>query len=61
MKGAYIFYYPFLGADNVAVFEDVLGKVDVGRSSAMFYLLDGLFDVGLSDGHCRCRWRRAQR
>ena len=53
---AHIFDYAFLGAYNVAIVEDVLCKVDVGRSPAMFYLLDGLFDVGLCDGHCR--WER---
>ena len=52
---AYIFDYAFLGAYNVAIFEDVLGKVNVGRSSAVFYLLDSLFDVGLCDWHCRGR------
>jgi hypothetical protein len=52
-KEAHIFDYAFLGAYSVAVFEDVSGKVDVGWSPAMFYLLDGLFDVGLCDGHCR--------
>ena len=55
-EGAYIFDYAFLGAYNVAIVEDVLCKVDVGRPPAMFYLLDGLFDVGLCDGHCR--WER---
>lgn len=47
----YIFDDSFLCAYNVAVFEDVLGKVDVGWSTAMFDLLDGLFDVSLRDGH----------
>jgi hypothetical protein len=48
-KEAHIFDYAFLGAYSVAVFEDVLGKVDVGRSPAMFYLLDDVFDVDLCD------------
>lgn len=51
MNEAYIFDYPFLSAYNIAIFEDVLGEVDVGWSSPMFYLLDGLLDVGLGDGH----------
>ena len=46
-KGTYIFDYALLGACNVAVFEDMLGKVDVRRTSVMFYLLGGLFDVGV--------------
>ena len=41
-KKAYTFDYAFLDAYNVAVFEDVLGKVDVGRTIATFHLLDGL-------------------
>lgn len=48
---AYIFDDPFLSAYNIAIFEDVLGEVDVGWSSPMFYLLDGFLDVGLGDGH----------
>ena len=46
-KESYVFDYAFPGAYNVAVFEDVLGKVNVGRTSAMFYLLDSLCDVGM--------------
>ena len=47
---ACIFGYAFLGTYDVAIFEDVLGQVDVerwmvvGESTVMFYLLDGLFD-----------------
>lgn len=62
-KEAYIFDYPFLGAYNIAIFEDVLGKVDVGWSSPVFYLLDGLLDVGLGDGHGLWRaqcWREGR-
>ena len=39
-----------MGTYDVAIFEDVLGQVDVerwmvvGESTVMFYLLDGLFD-----------------
>lgn len=51
MNEPYIFNHPFLSAYNIAIFEDVLSKVDVGWSSPMFYLLDGLLDVGLSDRH----------
>jgi hypothetical protein len=55
MKEVHIFDYAFLCAYNVAIFEDMLCKVDVGWSPAMFYLCDGLFDVGLCDRHC-CWW-----
>ena len=53
MGTTYLFDDPFLGANDIAIFEDVLGKVDVGWPTTVLNLLDGLFDVGLRDGHCR--------
>ena len=66
-KKAYTLDHAFLNAHNVAVFEDVLGKVDVGRTIATFHLLDGLstracvistvVDATTKEGRVRCTLR----
>lgn len=51
MTQAYIFDDPLLRADCVAIFEYVLGEVDIGRRFFVLDLFDGTVDVSLEDVH----------
>jgi len=51
MTQAYIFDDPFLRADSVAIFEYMLGEVDIGRRFFVFDLFDGTVDMSLGDVH----------
>jgi hypothetical protein len=51
MTQAYIFDDPLLCADCVAIFEYMLGEVDIGRRLFMLDLLYGSVDVSLGDVH----------
>lgn len=47
----YIFDYPFLSADGIAIFELVLSKVDLGDGRLVLDLVDGPFNVGFCAAH----------
>ena len=42
----YILDYPLLSADSMAIFELVLGKVDLGDGSLVLDLMNGPFHMG---------------
>ena len=42
----YILDYSFLSADGMAIFELVLGKVDLGDGSLVLDLMNGPFNMG---------------
>ena len=44
-EGRYIFHDSFLGTDDAAILESVLGKIDLDSWCLVLYFLDGPFYV----------------
>ena len=44
-EGPHIFHDPFLGTDDAAILESVLGKIDLDSWCLVLYFLDGSFYV----------------
>jgi len=51
MTQAHIFDDPLLCADCVTIFQDVLGKVDIGQRLFVLDLLNSTVKVSLGDVH----------
>jgi hypothetical protein len=54
---AYIFDDPLLGTDSVAIFQLMLGKVDLRDRSFILDLINGPLDMSLGVGHDRGRMK----